>query len=208
MGDVASAVAENRRVVAEQLGLVTPDRWQWLRQVHGPEVVRVERVEPPPAADAAVTATRGLPLVVITADCAPIALAAGDAAAVVHAGWRGLQAGIVERAVAELRALPAARGAPVRAVIGPCISVRHYEFGRADLDRLVRHWGPGVEGTTLDGRPAFDLPAGVRAALAATGVGDDAVEDLGICTYASAGHYSHRREAPTGRQALIVVLEP
>jgi YfiH family protein len=204
VGDSAWAVAENRRAIAQRLGLVPPDRWQWLRQVHGTEVARVDQVIDAPAADAAVTTTRGLALAVIAADCAPIALATDDGAAVVHAGWRGLAAGVVEAAVDALRVL---RSGPVRAVIGPCICARHYEFGRDDLESVVQRYGGGVVGRTDDGRMTLDLVAGVGEALMRAGVDRDAIEDLGVCTYESAAHYSHRRDAPTGRQALVVVLE-
>ncbi len=212
VGDSASAVAENRRAMARRLGLPSPDRWQWLRQVHGTDVVRVECVVDPPVADAVVTTVPGLALAIVTADCAPIVLAGEHGVAVVHAGWRGLMAGVVEAAVVALRELgpgpdAGSNHSPIRAVIGPCISARHYEFGRVELDRVVERLGSGVEGHTADGRASLDLVAGIRVALARTGVEGDAVEDLGVCTYDSADHYSHRREAPTGRQALIAVIE-
>jgi copper oxidase (laccase) domain-containing protein len=94
---------------------------------------------------------------------------------------------------------------PVRAYLGPCIRPARYEFGTADLDRLVARFGPNVEGRTHDGRPAFDVPAAVRAALSACGVED--LDDCGVCTAASAAHFSYRRDGVTGRQATIVVLE-
>ena len=81
----------------------------------------------------------------------------------------------------------------------------HYEFGRADLDRLVAHLGPSVEARSQSGAPALDLPAGVRAALLGVGVG--AFEDVGVCTAASTDYFSHRREGETGRQALVLWLE-
>jgi copper oxidase (laccase) domain-containing protein len=92
----------------------------------------------------------------------------------------------------------------VRAHLGPCIRPARYEFGTADLDRLVARFGPNVEGRTHDGRPAFDVPAAVRAALSASGVED--LDDCGVCTAASAAHFSYRRDGVTGRQATIVVL--
>ncbi len=93
VGDTTGAVAGNRTRLAARLGLAGPDRWVWLHQVHGAAVVDVDGPPPaPPEADAAVTTVPGLPLVVLTADCAPLALVAGDAVAVVHAGWHGLLA--------------------------------------------------------------------------------------------------------------------
>lgn len=207
MGDVPAAVAENRRRLRARLGPRVPDptRWWFLRQVHGAAVVTVG--DPPgphddvPEADAAVTARRGVPLVVLTADCAPVAIADDTAVGAVHVGWRGLEAGVVEAAVAALRAIGSG---PVRAAIGPCIRPAAYEFGRAELDRLVARYGPTLAARTCDGRPALDLVAGVRAALGACGVGS--VEDVGGCTASEPGRYfSHRRDGRTGRQGLVVV---
>jgi len=145
-----------------------------------------------------VTGRRGVPLVVMTADCAPLAIADDAAVGVVHAGWRGLVAGVVERAVERLRAVGTGE---VRAVLGPCIRPAAYEFGRADLDVLVRRLGPAVEGRTATGAPALDLPAGVRAALAACGV--ETFTDTGVCTASDTHLFSHRRDGRTGRQALV-----
>lgn len=206
VGDDAAAVRENRRRLAAGLGFDGPERFVWLNQVHGVDVVVVDDDDPPhrpPDADAAVTARPGVPLVVLTADCAPIALACDDAVAVVHAGWAGLLSGVVEAGV---RALRAAGHGPVRAFVGPCISPDRYEFGADDLGRLVARYGPTLASTTYDGRPALDLPAGVRAALAGEGVTD--VDDAGRCTASSPELYSHRRDGVTGRQALVVALVP
>ncbi len=92
----------------------------------------------------------------------------------------------------------------MRAAIGPCICVRHYEFGADALAPLVDRFGDAVAGTTDDGRPAFDLPARVASgALADAGVDD--VTDVGCCTVESADHFSYRRDGRTGRQAVVVV---
>jgi copper oxidase (laccase) domain-containing protein len=81
-----------------------------------------------------------------------------------------------------------------------------YEFGAADLARVVDRLGPSVASRTADGRPALDIPEAVRAALGRAGVTD--CDDVGVCTAASTDHFSHRRDGTTGRQALVVVLEP
>ncbi|HZP30122.1 MAG TPA: polyphenol oxidase family protein [Acidimicrobiia bacterium] len=203
--DDAASVAENRRRLATRLELVDPARWWWLRQVHGNDVVHAHGDPPsiPPTADAALTTDVGVPLVVLTADCAPIVLATDGAVAVVHSGWQGLLAGVVERAVQALRDV--ASSPRVIAWVGPCIHPARYEFGRADLDRLVAELGTAVEGVTDWGTPALDLPGGVRAALVRAGVDD--VHDVDVCTAASTDHFSHRRDAETGRQALVAVLD-
>jgi YfiH family protein len=202
--DSPAAVAENRQRLADRLDLGEPGGWWWLRQVHGASVVVADRPPPgvPPTADAAVTARTGLPLVVLTADCAPVALACDDAVGVVHAGWSGLLAGVVEAAVDSLRRV--GRG-EVRAALGPCIRPARYEFGRADLRRVIDRYGPEVEARTDEDRPALDVPTAVRAALARVGVG---LDDVAVCTAACPDYFSHRRDGETGRQALVAVLEP
>ena len=147
----------------------------------------------------------GLPLVVLVADCAPIALVGGRAVGVVHAGWQGLERGVVERAVTAVRAVDGDTDGAVRAVLGPCIRPGRYEFGTVDLDRLVARFGPAVAATTDWDTPALDLPAAITVALAGVGVTD--VVDAGVCTSASPDHFSHRRDGTTGRQAVVVVKE-
>jgi YfiH family protein len=207
VGDEPDAVAENRRGLARELAHegdgvpADPREWVWLHQVHGADVVTVDAAPAaPPAADAAVTTIVGLPLVVLVADCAPIALTAPGGVAVVHAGWCGLEAGVIERAVAALRDVG---GDPVTAVLGPCIHPAHYEFGADLLDRIAAGVGPEVVARTHDGRPALDVPAGVRVALAKVGVDD--VIDVGVDTATSPDHYSARHEGTTGRQGVVVV---
>ena len=202
MGDAPDAVRENRERLASARGLAPPDTWVWLDQVHGADVATVTGPGARPTADSAVTVVPGLPLVVLTADCAPIAIADDRAVGVIHAGWRGLLAGVVPAAVEALRALG---DGEVRAEIGPCVRPAHYEFGADDLATLAARFGPVVVGETVDGRPAFDLAAGVRAALTECGVGT--IADDGTCTYADTRYFSHRRDGVTGRQAVVVVKE-
>jgi purine-nucleoside/S-methyl-5'-thioadenosine phosphorylase / adenosine deaminase len=197
-------VAQPDDVLAPRRAAVADLPWTWLRQVHGGEVVVVEDpgqhagVE----ADAAVTATPGAALAIHTADCAPVALLSDRAVGAVHAGWRGLAAGVVEATVAALRDLGAG---DVRAVLGPCIHAECYEFGEAELGQLAARYGPAVRGTTGDGRPALDVPATVRAALRAAGIAD--VDQIATCTGCDARFFSHRVRRDTGRQAMVVWLE-
>ncbi|MBM3692862.1 MAG: laccase domain-containing protein [Actinobacteria bacterium] len=207
VGDDPGAVAENRLRAARNAGLPDPDAWRFLEQVHGAGVVTVPGPppsgSPPPRADAAVTVATGVPLVVLTADCAPVVLADDRAVGVVHAGWRGLLAGVVEAAVVALRRIGSG---PVRARVGACVRPAHYEFGAEDLAAMVQRFGPTVAGRTRTGRPALDVGAAVARALAEAGVDD--VGDPGWDTVGDAERwFSHRRDGTTGRQALIVVRD-
>jgi YfiH family protein len=184
---------------------VPPRPWTWLDQRHGAEVVVVHRPgeHAGAAADAAVTATPGAVLVVRTADCAPVALLAPEAVGIVHAGWRGLELGVVEVAVHALLTLGAT---DVTAVVGPCISPARYEFGRAELDRVAARYGDRVRATTTDGHPALDLAAGVAAALRGAGVAEVTVD--GRCTASGAAQwFSHRARQEAGRQGSFVWLD-
>jgi polyphenol oxidase len=179
--------------------------WTWLRQVHGNRVVTVR--EPGEgageAADAAVTTVTGAVLAVHTADCAPVALVAdGGAVGVAHAGWRGLAEGVVEAAVADLRA---EADGPVHAVVGPLIGPECYAFGADDLQQVADRLGPDVVGRTAAGDPALDLPAGVRAALEAAAV--DEITFVGTCTACGPDAFSHRARADEGRQAVLAWIE-
>ncbi|HUQ39924.1 MAG TPA: polyphenol oxidase family protein [Acidimicrobiales bacterium] len=181
--------------------------WTWLRQVHGADVVTVTRPgeHAGAAADAAVTTDRGAALAVGTADCAPLALAAdcGDGAviAAVHAGWKGLAAGIIEATVATMRAAGAGE---IQAALGPCIHAGCYEFGEAELAQVVERAGSAARGVTRSGATALDVPAAVRGVLASVGV--DLAHDAGVCTACSSDHWSHRARGDVERQAMVVWL--
>ena len=178
--------------------------WTWLRQVHGTAVVTVTRPgeHAGSEADGAVTIEPDAPIAVQAADCAPVLLVADGGIGVAHAGWRGLLDGVVG---ATADALTALGTAPHTAILGPCIRGRCYEFGGADLDRVVDRLGPAVRATTGWGTPAFDLAAGVAAACRDLGL---ALEDSGTCTACSPSHWSYRARGEAGRQALVAWLEP
>jgi len=195
------------------------DRVAWVTQVHGSRVrgVRWEPGWEPAAAagggepsgpvpwhlgegDALVSTTPGVALCVLTADCAPLALASAEGYfGAVHAGWRGLQAGVVEAAVARLRG----RGATeVVGSLGPCIHAGCYAFGEDDLRSVADRYGDTVRGRTSAGGPALDLPAAVAAALGRSGV--PLIEGVDGCTACGDGWFSHRARADAGRLALVV----
>lgn len=175
----------------------------WLRQVHGRRVVVVDGSRPVEGeeGDVLVATSTGTALAVLTADCAPVALASPEGViAAVHAGWAGLAAGVVASAVAVMRDLGATR---VEAALGPCIHAECYEFAEVDLAPLVHVFGPNVRGRSSAGTPALDLPAAVRAALGAAKA--DLVADEDGCTACGADRYwSYRARKDVERQAMVV----
>jgi YfiH family protein len=183
-------VSENRRRLAERAGV---EQLVWGRQVHGTDLLEWDGPSAEhPDADGHLTTATGLGLLVIVADCRPIALRAPGRAAMLHCGWRGLAGGILESAVARFDEPPAAAIGPG---IGPCC----YEVGDevlgafADLDGVAR------------GR-MLDLRAVARRKLEAVGV--SRIEDVDMCTSCRADlFFSHRRDnGVTGRQGGIAWL--
>jgi purine-nucleoside/S-methyl-5'-thioadenosine phosphorylase / adenosine deaminase len=176
--DDPQRVAANRERVRAQAGTASLAQG---RQVHG-TAVSVDGGTGEEA-DGQVTTRPGVAAIVLVADCLPVALAGPDAAGVVHAGWRGLAAGVLEAGVAAI-----GRG-PVTAAIGPGIGPCCYQVGDD-----VR----SVFGTA---EPTLDLKAVARARLQAAGVAE--VYDCGLCTSCDEGRFfSHRRDrGVTGRQA-------
>jgi YfiH family protein len=194
LGGDGDVVQRRRRAVVDL-------PWTLLHQVHGARVVIVEG--PGGAngevADAAVTTARRAAMAVLTADCAPVALASPEGVlGVVHAGWRGLRAGVVEATVTRMRRLGATR---IEAVLGPCIHPCCYTFGDDELLALEARLGPRVRSTDRQGAPALDLPAGVRSALHSSGA--TLVGDADICTGCSDRHWSWRRSETQRRQATV-----
>ena len=181
-----------------------------MRQVHGTAVVRLSAViadeEPAPfgdeapEADGQATAQPGIAPMVLTADCLPVAIAGGGAVAVVHAGWRGLAAGVIAEGVNAVREL-GARG-DLAAAIGPGAGPCCYEVGEEVHAAFGAH--PSAVHTGGSGRN-LDLKAIARGELETAGV--TTVHELGICTICSELFYSHRRDrGVTGRQAGLAWL--
>lgn len=207
VGDAAQAVRANRERAAGALDL-DPDRVVWMNQVHGREVAVVDEPwgeRPVPAVDAVVTARRGLPLAVLTADCVPLLLAdpvAGVAGAA-HAGRPGLLAGVVPAAVEAMTAR-GARPERILARTGPSVCGSCYEVP-GDMRAEVSAAAPRAYAETSWGTPALDIAAGVLAQLDALGVHD--VQRSPHCTRESKDHFSYRRDRVTGRLAGYVWLD-
>ena len=204
MGHGGGAVRQVRPDVAARRRAVVDLPWPWLRQVHGAEVVRVDGPGDAAGAqaDAVVTAEAGCAIAVLTADCAPVALASAEGViGVAHAGWRGVVAGVIDATVQEMRALGATE---IEALIGPCIRPECYAFGSDDLEQVAAVLGDGVRATTSAGDPALDLPAAVHTALVAAGVDPSATADIGVCTACSPHYFSWRARGELQRQAAVI----
>jgi len=213
--DDRAAILENRRRAGEAVlpgaALVT------VHQVHSPDVVTVDAPIPDdarPPADALVTATPGLLLGILTADCVPVLFADPQAGVVgaAHAGWKGAIAGVTDRTVDAMEALGAKRDR-IGCAIGPCIARASYEVDTGFVQRFVDA-DPGNErfftGGSRPGHAQFDIEAYVAARLAAAGV--RRIEMLGQDTYAQPDLFfsyrrsCHRGEPDYGRQISLIGL--
>lgn len=201
-GDEPAAVRENRHLAADAIG-IDPRRVAMGRQVHGADLAFHQGHDvprhfarpgrPPEEVDGQLTDRPGIGLLVLVADCFPVALFGDGGLAMLHCGWRGLAAGIIGRAAARINA--------GSAVIGPGIGPCCFEVGPEVL-RAFAPLGPGI------GRGRMcDLPEVIRRSLAAAGV--DHIESAGICTSCGPDDFfSHRRDrGVTGRQAGIAWIE-
>jgi YfiH family protein len=200
-GDMSDPTLSDSQMAARR-EVVVRGPWTCLRQVHGARVVFADRVggSDGAVADAVVTAMPRVPIAVLSADCAPVALASPEGViGAAHAGWRGLLAGVVEETVAAMRRAGATE---VVAALGPCIHAECYRFGAGDLAVLVERYGRGVSGRDRGGAPAFDLPAAVKVALDRCGA--FVVHESGVCTACSPDHWSWRARGDTARQAMVV----
>ncbi|MDX2307792.1 MAG: peptidoglycan editing factor PgeF [Hyphomicrobium sp.] len=215
-GDDPQKVLENRGRVAAHLGAAMPEVVT-LYQTHSAVALAVAHAvarDDLPKADAVVTATPGLAVGVLTADCAPVLFAdpVARVVAAAHAGWRGAKGGILAATVAEMERLGAVRSR-ITATVGPCISQSNYEVGpefEADF----------VAGEAADARffmrtepfakPHFDLQGLVLDRLARLGIA--AASAVNMCTYGNESilfsyrRTQHRREPEYGRQISAIVV--
>jgi YfiH family protein len=201
--DDPASVRDNRRRLAERARL-RPERLVMGWQVHGHDLRDWDGPDPQnayaepggkqlPRVDGHLTVERDLALLVLVADCYPVAMSDGHRVAMLHCGWRPLAGGIVEKAVARFERPPAA-------AVGPGIGGCCYEVGPEVLEHFEDVPG-AADGRMLDLRKVID------DRLAAAGVSE--VEHLDCCTSCHPDlYFSHRRDdGLTGRQAGIVVLD-
>lgn len=207
-------IYENYRLLQSAIGCAAHTRL-WVHQVHGAEVasaMRGEIFESGAKADAIVSDDSGKILAVRVADCVPVLLAATDGAivAAVHAGWRGVVAGIVPAAIEKLRSLGCSADSLV-AAIGPCIGEGAFEVGPEVVDTFERVFGSEAPARrTPDGKGRVDLRRAILLQLSRAGVRADRIDTTDRCTYRDRDEFfSHRRDSGiTGRMAALIAPRP
>lgn len=206
VNDNPDRVAQNRSLLRNYL----PSEPKWLTQVHGILPVWVDNSSVPLNGDAAMSRRRGIVCAVLVADCLPIILcdSAGTMVGVIHAGWRGLASGIVEKTVTEMN-----RGdTKFMAWLGPAIGPNYFEVGEEVLEAFVKHdnksrlaFAPHPENKSDKWLANIFLLA--RQRLAAVGITEIYSDE--ICTYSNPKKFfSYRRDGETGRMAALIWLTP
>ncbi len=205
VGDDDEAVVRNRAAVSDLAGAPVT----FLAAEHGIKVAMIDaHTESPPTADVLVTTTPGVALGAIAADCVPVLLhdSMTGAVAAVHAGREGLYKGAVDAVIAALLDLRPSRSGTIgiSASIGPAICGGCYEVP-AEMRARVGDRHPAAVASTRWGTPSLDIPRAIETRLAELGV--DPLVRHRACTLEDEALYSHRREAPTGRHAGVIVCE-
>lgn len=207
VGDDATAVVANRAQLQQALRLSAAPCW--LQQVHGTRVIEAASPSPAgaaPRADAAWSAQAGVACVVMTADCLPLLLTdeGGQCVAAVHAGWRGLAAGVIERTVA---AMPMP-GETLLAWLGPAIGPDAYEVGAEVRNTFISHASAAADAFRPNGAGHWLLDMYQLARQRLAGCGVRAVYGGQWCSYSDPGRFfSYRRDGVTGRMAALIWLQ-
>ncbi|CAA0124025.1 Polyphenol oxidase [BD1-7 clade bacterium] len=228
VNDKPAAVTANRQALDTQVqriaGVDSPFSWQWLNQVHGTSVVEASATNPQylsqpdaPTADACWADKPYQVCTVMTADCLPVLICDETAtvAAAIHAGWRGLAAGVIENTLAAIK-----RRHPelnLMAWLGPAIGPSAFEVGEDVRQAFVTDTDVGVDEKRaadaafkplqVAGKYHADLYQLARLRLARAGI--SAVYGGDFCTYSDVRRfYSYRRDGQTGRMASFIALLP
>lgn len=204
--DDASAVTRNRAALVAELAL--PADPVWLDQVHGVDVLELDQSNKQTIhqADASLSRTQGQVCAVLTADCLPVLLCKqdGSAVAAVHAGWRGLLSGVIEKTIAALGDTE-----QILAWLGPAIGPGRFEVGAEVKEAFVKKNTVMQQAfrQTDETHHLADLYAIARMTLIQCGV--KRIYGGEYCTYNDADKfYSYRREPVTGRMASLIWLQP
>ncbi len=204
VGDDPDAVRRNRNLLTETLQL--PEEPCWLDQTHGNRVVRIDAPTKNLDADASTSTTPGRICAILLADCVPLLICdrAGSQVAAVHAGWRGLDAGVIAAAVAAFAVQPA----HLIAWIGPAISADAYQVGADLRHRFIA--------ASTENEAVFDKH-GANWHMDLVGLACRQLTRAGVESITVSEHcvhrqgelfYSHRRDGSTGRMAALIWIDP
>lgn len=203
VGDNPENVIKNRQTLSEYLDL--PSEPIWLEQTHSSTIVPINTSAENVIADGSFTTGQNNVCAIMTADCVPILFcdATGTKIAAIHAGWKGICGGIIEKAVNEF-----SKPEVLLAWIGPCISGQYYEIGK-DVYEKFNIYSSSLKSAFKQHNEDHwycDLVSIVKIILENSRV--TSIYECGLCTYAKDSlFYSYRRDGNTGRTATLIWME-
>ncbi|MBF82519.1 MAG: hypothetical protein CL522_03860 [Actinobacteria bacterium] len=203
-GDLSTS--QDPQILASRQRSIVDEKWAYLTQVHGTEIVQVQSPGECQgrSGDAILTNSSGVPISIQVADCAPVALVSPlGSLNLVHAGWRGLTLGIIDRAVELMEGLGKE---PAVAVIGPCIHPSVYQFGENEMKTICNVFGDSVRSETREGCLALNLPKAVEISLTQNGITE--IVRIDECTSNPEKFWSHRLRKDRKRQAMVGWIGP
>ncbi|MBY0475808.1 MAG: peptidoglycan editing factor PgeF [Nitrosomonas sp.] len=206
VNDNLADVTKNRTLLRRYL----PAEPRWLKQVHGTVPIPIDQTTTKiPEGDAVFSRKRKTVCAVMVADCLPVLLCntAGTTVGIVHAGWRGLAGGIIEKSI---QAMQADHGELI-AWLGPAIGPNHFEVGTDVYEAFVQHDTQAKQGFVAKsgqqgGKWLADIFLLARQRLTSSGIAQ--IYGGGICTFSDSEHFfSYRRDGVTGRMAALIWFE-
>lgn len=206
VNDSLADVACNRALLHRYL----PAEPKWLKQVHGTLPIWIERTTAAtPEGDAVLSRKHGMVCAVMVADCLPVFLcdATGTTVGIVHAGWRGLAGGIIERSIAAMQV----DHEQLMAWLGPAIGPDYFEVGADVYETFIQHDEQAAQAFMLkdnnyEKKWLADIFLLARQRLVSIGVTE--IYGGGICTFSNPERFfSYRRDGETGRMAALIWLE-
>ncbi|GJM05010.1 MAG: laccase domain protein [marine bacterium B5-7] len=203
VGDITADVIRNRNNLSKHLEL--PNEPSWLEQTHSSKIISLDHHQKNSVADGSYTSKKNNICAILTADCVPILFcnSEGTKIAAIHAGWKGICAGIIENAIKEF-----AKPNSTLVWIGPCIGRQYYQVGR-DVYEQCLDYSDSLKSAfqQINNEHWYcDLSNIVKIILRNSEVG--LIYECGLCTYKSIDlFYSYRRENNTGRTASMIWME-
>ncbi len=201
VGDNPIDVLANRKQLHDELNL--PNEPIWLKQMHGNNVIRANQMMINTEADASYTTSPDTICVILTADCLPILLCdrLGTKVAAIHAGWRSLSAGIIEKTVKTLNT----SGSQLLAWLGPAISQQFYEVGKDVYDKFVQYSKESKKAFTQNNKSKWLTNIYTLAKQRLLSCSITNIYDNKLCTFSDEQRFfSYRRDGKTGRIASLI----
>ena len=199
--DNPQQVKQNRQLLFEALNL--PSEPVWLEQVHGVQVINADHADNTPQADAAFSTEKNKVCVVMIADCLPVLICnrQGTKVAAAHAGWRGLQAGVIEASIESLQE----NRQDILVWLGPAIGPDTFEVGDDVRQKFITEIPETVSAFTVSKPGHWLANIYELAKIRLQNMGIDQIYGGDFCTYTDQQHfYSYRRDGVTGRMASLI----